>query len=501
MKNTQNFLALDFGASNGRAIVGSYDGQVLKFNEVHRFENRPVYMGQTLYWDFLRLFSELKTGISEAVRNFNSIETIGVDTWGCDFGLLGKDKTLLSNPVHYRDKRTLGVAEKVKELFSNWDMYERTQAQILEINTIYQLYSLKENRSLILENSKYLLLLGDLFNYFLTGELICEFTNATLTQLLNQKDKKWEKYIINKLGLPEDIFMDIAEPGKIIGNLSSEICDELGCGPLKVALPCYDTTSEITAIPVSKENKSKNWAYLNCGTWAMVGLISNSPIISREGFEMGFGNEGGFAGRYHYLRNMTGLWIIQQCRKKWSSDTKKETSWKEIDAYTSMAASKNIFIDVDDTVFEREIFDMPACILKYLKDTGQGIPEGIGEMSICAYESLALKYILNLNKLEKIAGRKMELLHLVGGGTNNRLLCQWLADASGLPLIAGPQETTSTGNLLAQMVACGSAANIDEAREIMISSVDLKYYFPNRNNFGLWQDKFEKYQKILSLNI
>jgi rhamnulokinase len=268
-----------------------------------------------------------------------------------------------------------------------------------------------------------------------------------------------------------------------------------------VALPSYDTTSEITAIPVSKENKSKNWAYLNCGTWAMVGLISDCPIVSREGFEMGFGNEGGFAGRYHYLKNMTGLWIIQQCRKKWVIDTKKEISWKEIDACTFQAASKNVFLNVDDVVFEREIFDMPACVLKYLKDTGQGIPDGVGEMSICIYESLALKYMLILKKLEKITGRKMEMLHLVGGGSNNRLLCQWLADASGLLLIAGPQETTSTGNLLAQMVASRAAANIDEAREIMINSVELKHYWPDKNNYSLWQDKFENYLKILSLNV
>ncbi len=501
MKNTQNFLALDFGASNGRAIVGSFDGQVLKLNEVHRFENRPVYMGKTLYWDFLRLFSELKAGISEAVRNFKDIESIGVDTWGCDFGLLGKDNSLLSNPVHYRDKRTLGMADKLKGFFTNWDMYERTQAQIIEINTIYQLYYLKENKSPILENSKYLLLLGDLFNFFLTGELVCEFTNATLTQLLNQREKKWEKFIINKLGLPADIFIDITEPGKIIGSLNSEVCDELGCRSLKVALPCYDTTSEITAIPVSRENKLKNWAYLNCGTWAMVGLVSDCPVLSREGFEMGFGNEGGFAGRYHYLKNMTGLWIIQQCRKKWMEDTKKEISWKVIDADTFRAASKNVFIDVDDYVFEREIFDMPSCVLKYLKNTGQDIPGSIGEMSICVYESLALKYMINLKKLEKITGRKIELLHLVGGGSNNRLLCQWLADASELPLIAGPQETTSTGNLLAQMVASRTAANIDEAREIMINSVELNYYLPDKKNYSLWQDKFDNYLKILSLNI
>jgi rhamnulokinase len=501
MKNTQNFLALDFGASNGRAIIGSFDGLRLNLSEVHRFDNRPVYMGKTFYWDFLRLFSELKIGISESVRNFKNIETIGVDTWGCDFGLLDKDKNMLSNPVHYRDKRTLGISDKVKELFTDWDMHERTQAQIIEINTLYQLYYLKINNSPILENSKYLLLLGDLFNFFLTGELICEFTNATLTQLLNQREKKWEKHIIKKLGLPEDIFINVTDPGKIIGRLDSRMCDELGCRPLNVALPCYDTTSEITAIPVSKENKTKNWAYLNCGTWAMVGLISEGPVVSREGFEMGFGNEGGFSGRYHYLKNMTGLWAIQQCRKKWMADSKKEISWNDIDIYTSRTESKNVFIDIDDALFEREIFDMPGRVLEYLKATGQDIPDGIGEMSVCIYESLALKYILNLKKLEKITGKKMELLHIVGGGSNNVLLCQWLADATGLPLIAGPQETTSTGNLLAQMVASGAVSNIDEAREIMINSVNLKHYSAAVSNYGLWQNKFEKYLKILSLSI
>ena len=500
LKKTRNFLAIDFGASNGRAIVGRFNGGTLELDEVHRFENRPVYMGNTYYWDFPRLFLELKTGISEALKRYKKIDSLGVETWGCDFGLLDNNKMLLSNPVHYRDKRTVGLAKEMQDIIPDWDMYKRTQAQILEINTVYQLYFLKKIKSPILENARHFLLLGDLFNFFLTGEIICEFSNATLTQLLNQGGKIWENHIIRKIGLPEYIFTEITQPGKIIGNLSSSLQKELGAKEIPVSLPAYDTTSEIAAIPVSNKNKDANWAYLNCGTWAMAGIITGYPIVSKAGFERGFGNEGGFAGRYHYLKNMIGLWIIQQCRKKWMEE-KGEISWKEIDSLTAGAANSNVFIDVDDSVFEREIFDMPSVVLRYCNNTGQMMPQDIGGMSRALYESLALKYILNIKKLEKITGKKIELLHLVGGGSNNILLCQWLADASGLTVIAGPQETTTAGNLLAQMVATKSVSGIDEARHIFTNSVDLKTYEPKKSNYLYWQDKLDKYLNILKLSI
>jgi rhamnulokinase/L-fuculokinase len=496
---TQNFLALDFGASNGRAIIGQFDGDKLKFDEIHRFINRPVYLGNTYYWDFLRLFSELKSGIVKAFKAYNDIASIGVDTWGVDFGLLDRNNNLLSNPVHYRDKRTVGISNDIKSFFTEWEMYERTQAQILEINTVCQLYFLKKAKSALLENAKHLLLLGDLFNFFLTGQIICEFSNATLTQLLNQREKKWDDFIIDRLGLPRQIFTDITEPGKIIGALQSDITDELGCAPAQVALPAYDTTSEITAIPVLAGNSSKNWAYLNCGTWSMVGIITDFPVVTREGFSQGFGNEGGFSGRYHFLKNMVGLYIIQQCRNKWN--LKKEISWKDIDHYTENAPRQDVFIDVDDIIFEREIFDMPACIIKYCKDTRQKPPESIPEICRIFYESLILKYVLNLKKLEKITGKKNEFLHLVGGGSNNVLMSQWLSDAAGIPLTAGPGETTAIGNILAQMVATNAVTDMGQARQAMINSIKLRNYLPDYGNKDYWDNKFEKYLKILSLEI
>ncbi len=497
MNNKKNYLAIDFGASNGRAIIGQYDGRILNLTEVHRFENRPVFASGTLYWDILRLYSELKTGITYALRNTKKIESLGIETWGCDFGLLDKNKELISNPVHYRDKRTMGLSQRVNQLISNKEIYKKTATQILEVNTLFQLYSLKISGSMTLENAYYFLQMADLFNFFLTGNIICEYSNATLTQLLNQKNKNWEKSIINKLGFPEDIFIPVTEPGVIIGNISKSVCDELNCKPIKVSLPCYDTSSEITAIPVSKQNRLKNWAYLNCGTWAMVGIINDFAIVSEEGFKLGFGNEGGFAGKYHYLKNMIGLWIIQECRKKWIKDTGKDIKWDELMNLASGSEEKNIFIDIDDPVFEREIFDMPGCIINYCRKTGQEIPQNIGEIARVFYDSITLKYLLNLRKLEKIIGRKIELLHLVGGGSRDKLICQSVSDATGLSLIAGPAETTTTGNLLVQMMATGEINSIEDGREIMINSISLNLYQPI--NTARWQEKYEKYKKILAL--
>lgn len=497
MNNKKNYLAIDFGASNGRAIIGQYDGKTLDLKEVHRFENRPVFVNGTLYWDILRLYFELKTGIISAFKNTERIDSLGVETWGCDFGLLDKNKELLSNPVHYRDKRTMGLSKKVSQLISGDEIYKKTAAQILEINSLFQLYSLKISGSVILENARYFLQMADLFNFFLTGNIVCEYCNATLTQLLNLKSKNWEKSIISKLGFPENIFIPITEPGVMIGNISKKVCDELNCKPISVALPCYDTSSEITAVPVSKENRSKKWAYLNCGTWAMVGIINDFPIVTEEGFKLGFGNEGGFAGKYHYLKNMVGLWIIQECRKKWIKDTGKDIKWDELMNLASGSEEKNIFIDIDDPVFEREIFDMPGCIINYCRNTGQAIPQNIGEIAKVFYNSITLKYLLNLRKLEKIIGRKIELLHLVGGGSKDKLICQSVSDATRLPLIAGPAETTTTGNLLAQMMAAGDISSIEDGREIMVNSVSLSSYQPA--NTARWEEKYEKYKKILAL--
>jgi rhamnulokinase len=494
MGKTKNFLALDYGASNGRAIIGKFDGRKIDLEEAYRFDNRPVYAYGTLYWDILRLFSELKLGISSAFKKNSSIASIGVDTWGCDFALLDKDKNLLSNPVHYRDKRTIGMRSKMNGLISEYEIYEKTQAQILEIAALYQLFSLKKGGKQILENARYYLMIGDLLNFYLSGEMVNEYTNASTSIALNQKNKHWRNDILLRLGIPPDIFMDISEPGTIIGKVSEEVCSELQINSIPVALPAYDTAGEIFAVPVSNADKNKNWAYLNCGTWAMAGMVLDAPLVSEKGYAEGFGNEGGPFNKYHFLTNIIGMWTIQQCRKKWIEEKGTNITYDEIMEASVNSPDKNIFIDVGDPVFEKEIFDMPGCIRNYCANTKQEVPESVGDTARVFYESLALKYASSVKKLEEITGKKVELLHLVGGGSKDRLLCQNVSDASGLRVIAGPAETTSMGNLVIQAIAMKEIKDVSQARDVIINSANLTYYEPQ--GLGKWQRKIEKFNAL-----
>lgn len=494
MDKTKNFLALDYGASNGKAIIGKFDGKKIKLEEIHRFDNLSVYANGTLYWDILRLYSELKKGLAAAFKENSGIASVGIDTWGCDFALLDRDKNLLSNPVHYRDKRTVGMRDEMAKVISEYEIYEKTQAQILEIAALYQLFSLKINGKKILENAKYYLMIGDLLNFYLSGELINEYTNASTSIALDLKNKKWQKQILKKLGIPTDIFMNISEPGTVIGKVRQEVCDELQISSISVALPAYDTSSEIFAVSISNTNKSRNWAYVNCGTWAMAGMILNEPLVNKKGYTEGFGNEGGPFNKYHFLTNMVGMWIIQQCRKKWIEEDGINITSDEIIEAAINSQDKNIFIDIGDSSFEKEIFDMPACIRNFCRNTNQQVPESIGDVARVFYESLALKCALNIKKLEEITGKKVELLHLVGGGSKDELLCQNISNSSALPVIAGPAETTSIGNLIIQAIAMKEIKDVNEARDVIINSANLTTYEPQEKS--KWQKKIEKYLQL-----
>lgn len=494
MEKTKNFLALDYGASNGRAIIGKFNGKKIGLEEAYRFDNRPVYANGTLYWDILRLYSELKIGLASAFKKSIGIVSVGVDTWGCDFALLDRDKNLLSNPVHYRDKRTIGMRDEMANIISEHEIYEKTQAQILEIAALYQLFSLRTSRKQILENARYYLMIGDLLNFYLSGEIVNEYTNASTSIALDQKNKKWGKQILEKLGIPSDIFMDISEPGTVIGKVRQEVCEELQINSITVVLPAYDTSGEIFAVPISNTNKTRDWAYLNCGTWAMAGMVLDDPLVNERGYKEGFGNEGGPFNKYHFLKNMVGMWTIQQCRKKWIEEDRANITYDEIMEAAINSKDKNIFIDIGDPGFEKEIFDMPDCIRNFCRNTKQEVPESIGDVSRVFYESLALKYASSVKKLEEITGRKVELLHLVGGGSKDKLLCQNISNASGLPVIAGPAETTSMGNLVIQAIAMKEIKDVNEARDVIINSASLITYEPR--NSGKWQKKIEKFNAL-----
>jgi len=497
IKSSKKYLAVDFGASSGKALVACFDGKSITMKETYRFDNRPVYVMGQLYWDILRLFLELKRSISKTVAVCGSISAIGVDTWGIDFGLLDINGRLMENPVHYRDKRTESIGSRFFEIISENDLYLRTGVQVLEINTLFQLYSMVLSGSEPLKNAEKLLMIGDLLNYFLTGKKILEHTGATTTQLYDQQDDGWDLKIIELIGISPDLFLEVVKPGIVIDNIKEDIGAETGCGVIPVCLSAYDTSSEIASIPVRDEHLSMNWAYFCCGTWAMSGIVATKPIINEKGLNYGFGNEGGIEGNYNFLKNIVGLWVIQQCRRKWSKEQGREMEWDHIVKEAIDADETDVFIDVNEEMFNKEIFDMPGAIKRFCSETSQPAPETIGEYSRCAYQSLVLAFTSSIRQLEQITGNKIEIIYMVGGGARNRLLCQWTADSLDIPLIACPVETTATGNILLQMVATGEARDMLEAKEILINSIELDHFEPSGSLS--WKDKFEKYLKVLKM--
>jgi len=490
----KNYLIFDFGASNGRAAVARFDGQKFDLETTHRFDNRPVYAAGALYWDILRLYSELKMGLQYSVKKYKNIISMGLDTWGADFGFIDKNGKLISNPVHYRDEKRSNDANKLYKIISREELFKLTGAMINPIFDLFHLYSLKLRNATEFVNRDKFLTIPDIFNYFLTGETYNEYTRLTNSIMYNQKEKKWEDRIFDKLGLTKDIFPEIIMPGEKIGSISGDVCIELEIETMLVIAPVtHDTPSAVAGIPVA--DKNKNWAFISMGTWCIIGQETKSPIINDETMKAGFSNEGGAEGLNLFVKNITGLWIIQQCRERWIKDEGSDISWDEIVKMSFSAEAFKSFIDVDDPVFSKPQVDMPKVLQEYCKNRGQNIPEGIGEISRCIYESLAMKFRHDLDALEKLTGDKIELLHLVGGGIQNKLLCQWTADVTGSPVVAGPTETTSVGNLLMQLKGTGEIKTLEEGRKISLASSKVTSYQPKDKN--RWDEAYSRYLKML----
>ncbi|GFP18685.1 rhamnulokinase [Candidatus Hakubella thermalkaliphila] len=496
MAKTKNYLAFDFGASNGKAVLGRFDGKTIVTEEIHNFENIPVLVNGTLYWDILKLFHELKVGLGKAVKvSGGSLNGIGIDTWGVDFGLISQDGALISNPVHYRDKRATGMMEKVFSKVPPKDVFFMTGAQTLEINTLYHIYSMVLSKSPLLKIADLMLHMPDLFNYFLTGEKIGEFTIATTSQMYDQKNKVWARELLKRLDIPYEIMPEIVMPGTVIGNLLPEICQETGFPFIPVIAPaCHDTGSAVAGVPV-KSDSGKTWAFISSGTWSIMGVEVNEPILSQKAYEKGYANEGGVAGTYRFLKNITGLWIIQECRSAWEAKDGREISWEEICSLASQAPLMASFIDADNAIFARKATDMSENVIEFCKNTHQKIPLSREEISRAIFESLALKYRVSLEQLKECLGKKVELIHLVGGGSKNKILSQWTANATGLPVIAGPAETTANGNLMLQLIATGDLSSIKEAREVIIASSKLDHYEPK--DVDLWNEAYERYKNLV----
>ena len=491
---SKNYLIFDFGASNGRSAVASYDGNRFDMKVINRFENRPVHVLGTLYWDILRLYSELTIGIQDSLLKYKNIKSLGINTWGADFGFINVNGKLITNPVHYRDERRKVDSKSLYKIISKKELFDLTGALILPIFDLYHLYSLKMQNAIEFVHGDQLLTIPDIFNYFLTGKVYNEYTRITTSVMYNQKENSWEDSIFKKLDLPKNIFPKVVMPGERIGNISKNVCTELGIETIPVIAPAtHDTPSAVAGIPVV--GRSKNWAFISMGTWCVMGQETETPIINDRVFDLGFSNEGGVEGINLFIKQITGFWIIQQCREKWIKDGDRDLSWNELVKMAYAAKPFKSIIDVNDPRFLVYQADMPNVIRKYCKEKGQTVPQSMGEISRCIYESLAMHLKYNFRNLEKLTGKKLELIHLIGGGARNELQCQLIADATGVPVVAGPYEATSVGNLLMQLKASGEIKNIDEGRAISLNSSKVSNYEPKEDRWDIEYIKFLKTYK------
>jgi rhamnulokinase len=493
MQNNVKMLAFDFGASSGRAMLANFDGEKLSLEEMHRFSNDPVNVRGSLYWDVLRLFYEIKQGILKCANGgHKDIASIGIDTWGVDFGLLDGQGNLLGNPYHYRDTRTEGMMEEAFKLVPKEEIYGETGIQIIWFNTIYQLLSMKINNSPMLEKAKTLLLMPDLFNYFLTGVKSTEFTNATTTQLFNPTKGTWAKELMRCLGIPAEIFTDIVHAGTIIGSLSPDISKELGVGDIPVvSVASHDTGSAVAAVPVIDE---EDYIYISCGTWSLMGVEANKPIINEKSFGLNFTNEGGVNNTIRFLKNIMGLWLVQECKRQWDREGEK-LSFAELEQMAWNAKPFVSFVDPDHHSFATP-GNMPQRIRDFCKNTNQPVPESKGEIIRCVAQSLALKYRYTVECLEEILGKKLNVIHMIGGGIKDKMLCQLTANATGREVVAGPVEATSIGNIIVQAMALKEIGNLREARQIVKNSFPTTVYQPE--NISEWDEAYSKFVKLIS---
>jgi rhamnulokinase len=475
MSATGNYLAIDLGAESGRAVIGRYDGERLTLTPIHRFANGPVSVLGSLYWDALRLYSEIKAGLALYRRQVDEpLESIGIDTWGVDMALLDANGQLLANPRHYRDPRTDGILQAAFERVPREEMFEYTGLQFMQFNTLFQLYAMRLAGDPTLDAADALLMMPDLFNYWLTGVRACEFSAATTTQFYDPRRQDWARPLLDKLGLPTGMLQEIVAPGTVLGPLHPTVADEVGLRGVSVIAPaCHDTGSAVAAVPAH----GADFCYISSGTWSLMGVESPRPVISADTLAFNFTNEGGVCNTFRVLKNIMGLWLVQECRRTWAQEG-NELSYSELTAMAAAAPAFGPLVEPDSNDFLRP-GGMPERIAAFCARTGQRPPQGKGEMVRCALESLALKYRWGLEKLEQMMGRRLDVIHIVGGGSQNELLCQLTADATQRTVVAGPVEATAAGNVLMQMLAGGRIASLDEGREMVRRSFELGSYEPS----------------------
>ncbi|MBQ9735550.1 MAG: rhamnulokinase [Clostridia bacterium] len=481
-------LAFDFGASSGRAMIGEYDGKLINVTEIHRFSNDTIVTGGRMYWDVLRLLFEIKTAINKAVKEYE-IDAIGIDTWGVDFGLLNEHGELLANPSHYRDERTVGMPEAVAKIIPPDELYAISGTQTLRLNTIYQLYYLAKYRPELLALTDKILFMPDLFAYFLTGAKRAESTIASTSNFLDPVSKTFNTELLERLGIPSRILPELIQPGECYGMLSDELCTEFDCKPIPVVAVCtHDTASAVAAAPTEGD-----FVYISCGTWSLFGTELSAPVITPESAKIQYTNEGGYENTTRFLKNIMGLWLIQESRRQWIREG-ENVSYADLEREALAAEPFRCFIDCDAPEFETA-GNLPERVREFCRVTGQYVPATRGEVMRCIYESLAMKYKLNFNALRDISGKAFGQINMLGGGIKDTLLCRLTANATGVRVVAGPVEATVMGNIAVQLIALGELKDWRDARRVITDSTPLKIYEPTES--AAWDAAFEEYKKYL----
>jgi rhamnulokinase len=492
MSETQNYLAIDLGAESGRTILGSLDEGKLTLSETHRFPNGPVCLLDGLHWDVLHLWGEIKSGIAATVENGIKLQGLGLDTWGVDFALLDRQGALLGNPFHYRDARTDGMVEIAFQSMPRQEIFAQTGIQFMQLNSLYQLLAMVRAQSPILEVAQTFVTIPDLLNYWLSGEISNEFTNATTTQCFDPLKRDWAWPVLTALDIPTHLFGAVTAPGTPLGSLLPKVASETGAGEVKVILPaCHDTGSAVVAVPA----QNQDFAWISSGTWSIMGAEVREPAVGPKALEYNFTNEGGVFGTWRLSKNIMGLWLVQESRREWQRQG-QDHSYDEL---TQLASDSQAFLAVvdpdDDNFFHPG--DMPEKIRNYCAKTGQRVPNTKGEVIRVALESLALKYRRVLEGTEELSGKRLEPIHIIGGGTKNRLLNQLTADATGRTVVTGPVEATAIGNVLMQAIGLGYLGSLAQAREVVRNSFDVETYLPG-NRDG-WDEAYTKLLKLMEI--
>ncbi|MCJ7692605.1 MAG: rhamnulokinase [Sedimentisphaerales bacterium] len=492
MSNTKQYIAVDLGAESGRVMLGSICDSKLELKEIHRFGNGPVEQDASLRWDFGELFSNIKEGIAKAVKVADRhVCGIGVDSWGVDFGLIDEAGELIENPYHYRDSRTDEMMDKAFGIMGKRELYDNSGIQFMQFNTVYQLLAAKTSRPELLEKASKLIFTADLVSYHLCGRAFAEYSLASTSQLMDMSTKQWSKETFEKLSLPLELMPKVVTPGTVVGRLKDKLAKEFGCESIDIiAVGSHDTASAVAAVPASQNN----WAYLSSGTWSLMGLEIPNAAINDETYKYQFTNEGGIANTVRLLKNIMGLWIVQECKRQWQSEG-NDLSYSQITQMAQAAEPFKAFIDPNDKSFFAP-GGMPERINKYLIDNDQPAIDEKGQIVRVVLESLALNYRWVIEKLEEISGSSVDILYIVGGGIQNELLCQFAANATGKKVVTGPIEATASGNIIMQAIANGQIESLQKAREVVANSFELKTYLPQ--DVQVWDLQHKKTENVFN---